>query len=159
MATADTQVFDYAPAPESRAVVDIHPTYGLFIGGDWADPADGTTMRTISPATEEVLSEVTSAGPEDVDRAVRAARTAFDSGPWRRMTASERGKVIWKIGDLILENHAYTLKEPIGVVGQIIPWNFPLWRHGSSGPCSPSAARSCSSRPSRRRSRRCASAS
>src|SRR3954463_10037860 len=56
MAT-ETTTFEYAPAPESRAVVDIRPSYGLFIGGDWADPADGTGMRTISPATEEGLSE------------------------------------------------------------------------------------------------------
>jgi acyl-CoA reductase-like NAD-dependent aldehyde dehydrogenase len=130
----------------------------LLIGGEWVEAASGKTFDTVNPATGETLAEIVWGEAEDIDRAVRAARMAFDSGPWRRMTASERGKVIWKIGDLILENHAYTLKEPIGVVGQIIPWNFPLWRHGSSGPCSPSAARSCSSRPSRRRSRRCASA-
>src|SRR3954449_5728371 len=101
MATT-TSTFDYAPAPESRAVVDIRPSYGLFIGGDWADPADGTGMRTISPATQEGLSEVTSAGPEDVDRAVRAARRAFER-TWGPMAPSERGKYLFRIARIIQE--------------------------------------------------------
>jgi phenylacetaldehyde dehydrogenase len=164
----------------------------LLIGGDWVEAASGKTFDTVNPATGEVLAQIAWGDVEDIDRAVRVARTAFDSGPWRRMTASERGQAIWKIGDLILENldelaeletldngkpigvaraadvplaadlfhymagwttkihgdtfpisapnipgghfHAYTAKEPVGVVGQIIPWNFPLlmaaWKLG-----------------------------
>ena len=152
----------------------------LFIGGRWADSASGKTFDTIDPATGEVLARVAEAGPEDVDRAVAAARKSFDSGVWRGLPAAERAKVLWKAGDLI-EEHAmelaqldsldngkpinemllfdvpltaatfryyagwvtklegatqqtsfpgsylsYTLREPVGVVGQIIPWNFPL---------------------------------
>ncbi|MCZ9347320.1 aldehyde dehydrogenase family protein, partial [Streptomyces sp. TRM76130] len=69
-------VFEYAPAPESRAVVDIAPSYGLFVDGEFTEAADGKVFKTVSPATEEVLSEVAQAGEADVDRAVRAARTA-----------------------------------------------------------------------------------
>src|SRR6058998_3985831 len=169
MATADTQIFDYAPAPESRDVVDIRPSYGLFIGGDWADPADGATMRTISPATEEVLSEVSTGGVEDVDRAVRAARRAFERA-WGPMAPSERGKYLFRIARIIQErsrelavleslDNGKPIREsrdvdvpllaahffyyagwadkldyagygpaprPLGVAGQVIPWNFPL---------------------------------
>jgi phenylacetaldehyde dehydrogenase len=164
----------------------------LFIGGKWVDSASGETFTTPNPATGEPLATVASGGAEDVDRAVRAARAAFEDGPWGKMTPSERGKVVWKIGDLIEEHldelaqletldngksfavaraadvplaadlfhymagwatkiegnsisisvpympgaqfHSYTLREPVGVVGQIIPWNFPLlmaaWKLG-----------------------------
>ncbi|TKK85937.1 aldehyde dehydrogenase family protein [Herbidospora galbida] len=164
----------------------------LFIGGQWVDAASGRTFATPNPATGDTLAHIAEADREDVDRAVRAARAAFEEGPWSRMTASERGRVIWRIGDLIeqygdelaqlesLDNgkpyavaraadiplaaelfrymagwatkiegntislsvpympgsefHAYTLREPIGVVAQIIPWNFPLlmaaWKLG-----------------------------
>jgi phenylacetaldehyde dehydrogenase len=164
----------------------------LFIDGDWVDAASGKTFETPNPATGETLATVAEGGAEDIDRAVRAARRAFEDGPWGRLTPSERGRVIWRIGDLILEHvdelaqletldngkpfavaqaadvplaadlfhymagwatkiegnsidisvpyapganfHAYTLREPIGVVGQIIPWNFPLlmaaWKLG-----------------------------
>jgi phenylacetaldehyde dehydrogenase len=164
----------------------------LFIDGAWVDAASGRTFTTPNPATGEVLATVAEGDAEDIDRAVRAARRAFEEGPWTRMTPSERGRLIWKIGDLILEHvdelaqletldngkpygvaqvadvplaadlfhymagwatkiegnsidisvpfapganfHAYTLREPIGVVGQIIPWNFPLlmaaWKLG-----------------------------
>ena len=68
--------FAYAPAPESRSVVDIAPSYGLFINGEFTDPIGGATFTTVNPATEEVLSEVSEAGADDVDRAVRAARDA-----------------------------------------------------------------------------------
>jgi phenylacetaldehyde dehydrogenase len=167
-------------------------THQLFIGGQWVDSASGETFSTPNPATGEVLATVAAGGAEDIDRAVRAARTAFEDGPWSRMTPSERGRIVWRIGDLILEHleelaqlesldngkplgvarvadvplaadlfhymagwatkiegntinisvpyapgaqfHAYTLREPIGVVGQIIPWNFPLlmaaWKLG-----------------------------
>jgi phenylacetaldehyde dehydrogenase len=164
----------------------------LFIDGQFVDAASGRTFETPNPATGETLATVAEGDAEDIDRAVRAARRAFDDGPWSRMTPSERGRIIWRIGDLILDHvdelaqletldngkplaiatgadvplaadlfhymagwatkiegnsinisvpyapganfHAYTLREPIGVIGQIIPWNFPLlmaaWKLG-----------------------------
>jgi phenylacetaldehyde dehydrogenase len=164
----------------------------LFINGQWSDAASGKTFETPDPATGETLARIAEGDAEDIDRAVKAARKAFEEGPWSRMTPSERGRIIWKIGDLILEHtdelaqlesldngkpypiaqvadiplsadlfhymagwatkiegntinisvpfmpganfHSYTLREPIGVVGQIIPWNFPLlmaaWKLG-----------------------------
>jgi phenylacetaldehyde dehydrogenase len=163
----------------------------MFINGQWADAASGKTFATPNPATGEILAHIAEGDAEDINRAVRAARVAFD-GPWSRLTPSDRGRIIWKIGDLILEHaeelaqlesldngkpyavalgadvplaadlfhymagwatkingqtidisvpympganfHSYTLREPIGVVGQIIPWNFPLlmaaWKLG-----------------------------
>jgi phenylacetaldehyde dehydrogenase len=163
----------------------------LFINGQWTDAASGKTFDTPDPATGETLARVAEGDAEDIDRAVRAARAAFE-GPWSRMSPSERGRIIWRIGDLILEHadelaqlesldngkpfavaraadvplaadlfhymagwatkiegnsidisvpympganfHSYTLREPLGVVGQIIPWNFPLlmaaWKLG-----------------------------
>src|SRR6202048_3726927 len=156
----------------------------LFINGQWADAASGKTFETPNPATGETLARVAEGAAEDIDRAVRAARKAFDDAPWSRMTPSERGRIIWRIGDLILEHAdelaqlesldngkpfavaraadvplaaalfhymagwgtkiegntidisvpyrpgasfpSYPLREPVGVVGQIIPWNFPL---------------------------------
>ena len=74
----------YAPAPESRAVARLQPSYGLFIDGAFRDPIDGDAFKTISPSSEEVLAEVTLAGPRDVDAAVAAARAAFE-GPWGTM--------------------------------------------------------------------------
>src|SRR2546425_2474801 len=156
----------------------------MLINGQWVEAASGKTFPTYNPATGEVLAHVAEGDREDIERAVKAARAAFDTGPWSKMTASERGRLIWKLGDL-LEQHleefallesldngkplgiaraadvplavdlfrymagwatkiegntipisvpytpgakylAYTLKEPVGVVGQIIPWNFPL---------------------------------
>ena len=70
--------FEYAPAPESRSVVSLRESYGLFINGEFAPSADGRAFKTISPATEEVLAEVAEAGPADVDRAVAAARRAYE---------------------------------------------------------------------------------
>jgi phenylacetaldehyde dehydrogenase len=164
----------------------------LFIDGQWVDAASGKTFDTPNPATGEVLATVAEGDAEDINRAVTAARRAFEDGPWSGMTASDRGRLIWKIGDLILDHveelaqletldngkplsvarvadvplaadlfhymagwatkiegntinisvpyapganfHAYTLREPIGVIGQIIPWNFPLlmaaWKLG-----------------------------
>jgi phenylacetaldehyde dehydrogenase len=164
----------------------------LFIDGRWADAASGRTFETPNPATGETLAWVAEGDAEDIDRAVKAARRAFEEGPWSRMTPSERGRIIWRIGDLILAHldelaqlesldngkpftvaqaadvplaadmfhymagwatkiegnsidisvpympganfHSYTLREPVGVVGQIIPWNFPLlmaaWKLG-----------------------------
>jgi phenylacetaldehyde dehydrogenase len=156
----------------------------LFIDGRWADAASGRTFETPNPATGEILARVAEGEAEDINRAVKAARRAFEAGPWSRMTPSERGRIIWRIGDLILEHldelaqlesldngkpyavaraadvplaadmfhymagwatkiegnsinisvpympganfHSYTLREPVGVVGQIVPWNFPL---------------------------------
>ena len=72
-------VFEYAPAPESTAIVDIAPSYGLFIGGEMVDPRDGALFKTVNPATEEVLSEVVAAGPEDVERALAAGAQELDA--------------------------------------------------------------------------------
>jgi aldehyde dehydrogenase (NAD+) len=94
--------FDYAPAPESASIVDIAPSYGLYIGGEMVDPSDGTRFKTVNPATEEVLSEVAAAGPEDVDRAVAAARAAYDD-TWSRLPARARGKYLYRIARLLQE--------------------------------------------------------
>ncbi|HEY8822721.1 MAG TPA: aldehyde dehydrogenase family protein [Dermatophilaceae bacterium] len=161
--------FEYAPAPESRAVVTIRPSYGLFIAGEFVEPKDGSTFKTISPSSEEVLAEVTEAGEADVDAAVRAARKAFE-GPWGRLSGAERGKYLFRIARILQErarefavletldngkpikesrdvdiplaaahffyhagwadklDHAGLGANPraIGVVGQVIPWNFPM---------------------------------
>ncbi|MDP9187706.1 MAG: aldehyde dehydrogenase family protein [Actinomycetota bacterium] len=171
-----------------------HP---MLIGGDWVDAASGKTFEVYDPASGEVLANVAQGGSEDIDRAVKTARAAFETGPWSKMTTSERGRAIHKLGDLILEHgdelatlesldngkplavaraadiplaadlfhymsgwatknngqtlslnvpympdaqwHAYTLHEPVGVVGQIIPWNFPLlmaaWKLGPALAC------------------------
>jgi aldehyde dehydrogenase (NAD+) len=94
--------FDYAPAPESRSIVDIQPSYGLFIGGEMVDPIDGTRFKTVNPATEEVLSEVVAAGPQDVDRAVAAARAAYD-GAWSRLSGRDRGKYLYRLARIVQE--------------------------------------------------------
>ncbi len=161
--------FPYAPAPESRSIVNLRPSYGLFIGGQWAEPADGDHFKTESPSSEEVLAEVSSAGPEDVDRAVRAARRAYDE-VWAPMPGKERAKYLFRVARLVQERSrelavlesldngkpiresrdvdvplaaahffyhagwadklAYAgfgpSPEPLGVAGQVIPWNFPL---------------------------------
>ncbi|GGQ05553.1 aldehyde dehydrogenase [Streptosporangium pseudovulgare] len=160
-------MFEYAPAPESRDVVDIKPSYGLFIGGEFTD-GTGTPFKTVNPASEEVLSEVASASADDVDRAVRAAREAF--GTWSAMPGSERAKYLFRIARIIQErsrelavleslDNGKPIREsrdvdlplvaahffyyagwadklsyagygpsprPLGVAGQVIPWNFPL---------------------------------
>ena len=171
--TLDRSVEEFIGAPRQ-----------LFIDGQWASAASGKTFETPNPATGETLAQVAEGEAEDIDRAVKAARRAFDEGPWTKMTTSERGRIIWRIGDLINEHldelaqlesldngkpftvaraadvplsadmfwymagwatkiegntislsvpyipganfHSYTLREPVGVVGQIIPWNFPL---------------------------------
>jgi phenylacetaldehyde dehydrogenase len=180
-ATIDASVQDFTATPRK-----------LFIDGEWAEAASGKTFDTPNPATGEILARVAEGDAEDINRAVRAARRAFEEGPWSRLTASDRGRIIWKIGDLILDHaeelaqlesldngkpvavalaadvplaadlfhymagwatkiegntinisvpympganfHSYTLREPLGVVGQIIPWNFPLlmaaWKLG-----------------------------
>ena len=159
--------FEYAPAPESRAIVDIKPSYGLFIDGDFVD-GHGEGFTTINPATEEVLAEISEATDADVDLAVHAARKAFRS--WSRISGAERGKYLFRIARIIAErsrelavlesiDNGKPIKEsrdvdvptvaahffyyagwadklehagfgpnpkPLGVAGQVIPWNFPL---------------------------------
>ncbi len=163
-----------------------------LIDGKWVPAAGGKDFDVFNPADGSVIARVPDSDKEDINRAVTAARRAFESGPWPRMTPSERGKLVWRIGDIILENadelaelesvdngkpravarvadvplaadlfhymagwatkiegntipisvlyapganfHAFTLREPVGVIGQIIPWNFPLlmaaWKLG-----------------------------
>ncbi|TDB70261.1 aldehyde dehydrogenase family protein [Micromonospora sp. KC723] len=95
-------MFEYAPAPESRSVVDIKPTYGLFVDGRFVDPTDGGSFKSINPASEEVLAEVAEAGAQDVDRAVRAARTAYEQ-VWGPMPGRDRAKYLFRIARIIQE--------------------------------------------------------
>jgi aldehyde dehydrogenase (NAD+) len=94
--------FTYAPAPESRAIVDIRSSYGLFVNGDFVDATDGKPFKTVSPASEEVLAEVSEAGPADVDKAVRAARRAYDR-TWSGMPGRDRAKYLYRIARIIQE--------------------------------------------------------
>ncbi len=93
--------FEYAPAPESRAVVDIASSYGLFIDGEFVD-GTGTTMKSINPATEEVLAEISVASDADVDRAVKAARRAY-TRVWSKTSGAERAKYLFRIARLVQE--------------------------------------------------------
>ncbi|SOD62041.1 aldehyde dehydrogenase (acceptor) [Streptomyces zhaozhouensis] len=93
--------FDYAPAPESRAIVDIPASHGLFVDGRFRPAADEAVFKTVSPASEEVLSEVANAGAEDVDAAVRSARKAYES--WSALPGSERAKYLFRIARLVQE--------------------------------------------------------
>jgi len=149
----------------------------LLIGAEWRDAVSGKRFPTVNPATGESIAEISEGDAADIDLAVRAARAAFD-GPWAKFSAAERGKVLWRLGDLMLKNlddlarletldagkpigettridipyaadcfhyyagaatkiegatipvsgpfFNYTIREPIGVVGLIVPWNFPL---------------------------------
>ena len=153
-------------------------TYKLLIDGDWKDAASGRTFATINPADESVVAHVAEADAADVDVAVAAARRAYEEGPWSRMSAAERGRILWAMGDRILariselamletldsgktlfdsgkielpvaasifhfyagaatkisgrtvqaraDAFTYTLREPVGVVAAITPWNFPF---------------------------------
>jgi aldehyde dehydrogenase (NAD+) len=94
--------FEYAPAPESRSIVDIRASYGLFINGQFVDAKDGELFKTVNPATEEVLAEVVSAGQSDVDSAVAAARAAYEN-VWRDLPGRERAKYLYRIARLIQE--------------------------------------------------------
>jgi len=94
-------IFDYAPAPESRAIVDIKPSYGLFVGGEFV-PATGGGFKSVNPATEEVLAEIGQASAADVDRAVAAARRAYDT-VWSRMPGTERAKYLFRIARIVQE--------------------------------------------------------
>ena len=94
--------FDYAPAPESRSIVDIKPSYGLFINGAFTAPRDGGSRKTVNPATEEVLADIAEAGESDVDDAVRAARHAYDT-VWGPMRGADRAMYIFRIARIIQE--------------------------------------------------------
>src|SRR6516165_12321356 len=162
----------------------------LLINNQWVDPAQGKTFDTLNPATGQTIAKVAEAGPADVDKAVKAARKALESGPWSKMDAADRGRLLFKLADLIEANKkelaaleslncgktindslgdmdgvvnclryyagwadkiegktvpvrgsflSYTLRQPVGVVGQIIPWNFPLmmlaWKWGPALAC------------------------
>jgi len=150
----------------------------LYIGGEWQDAASGRTFDTVNPATGETLTQVAEGAAEDVDRAVKAARAAFEGGKWPAMSARERGRILYRMAELIdqrldalarletLDNGKpfrearaidikdaaecfryyagwadkiegevipvsgsylnYTRREPVGVCGQIIPWNYPF---------------------------------
>ncbi len=161
-------VFEYAPAPESRSIVTLRSHYGLFVDGEFTD-GGGTPLKTVNPATEEVLGEVAVGTDADVDRAVRAARKAF-TRVWGPMRPADRGKYLFRIARLLQERarefavletldngkpitesrdvdvplaaahffyHAGwadklehvglgAAPRPLGVAGQVIPWNFPL---------------------------------
>src|SRR3954451_3466151 len=93
--------FQYAPAPESRSIVDIAPSYGLFVDGEFVD-GSGDSFKTVNPATEEILSEVAAGTAEDVDRAVRAARRAF-TRTWGPMRPADRGKYLFRMARLLQE--------------------------------------------------------
>jgi aldehyde dehydrogenase (NAD+) len=93
--------WEYAPAPESTEIVDIRDTYGLYIGGQFVEPASGEYFKTINPATEEVLSAIPVAGEEDIDRAVGAAREAFKK--WSALPGSQRAKYIFRIARIVQE--------------------------------------------------------
>src|SRR3954452_696378 len=94
--------FEYAPAPESRSVVDLQPSYGLFIDGEFVDPASGQSFKSVSPSTEEVLAEVAEGDAVDVDRAVRAARRAYQR-VWSKLSGAERVKYLFRIARLLQE--------------------------------------------------------
>ncbi|WP_370970574.1 aldehyde dehydrogenase family protein [Amycolatopsis sp. cg9] len=161
-------VFEYAPAPESRAIANLKDHYKPFINGEFVD-GSGEPLKTVNPATEEVLAEVGTASKSDVDTAVKAARKAY-TGVWSKMPGTERAKYLFRIARLIQErsrelavleslDNGKPIKEsrdsdvptaaahffyhagwadkleyagygpspkPLGVAGQIIPWNFPL---------------------------------
>ncbi|WP_414935774.1 aldehyde dehydrogenase family protein [Amycolatopsis sp. cmx-11-51] len=161
-------IFEYAPAPESRDLANLKPHYRPFVNGEFVD-GSGEPLKTINPATEEVLAEVGTASVSDVDKAVKAARKAY-TGVWSKMPGSERAKYLFRIARLIQErsrelavleslDNGKPIKEsrdsdvptaaahffyhagwadkldyagygpnpkPLGVAGQVIPWNFPL---------------------------------
>jgi aldehyde dehydrogenase (NAD+) len=100
--TGEAVPFEYAPAPESRSVVDIASSYGLFINGDFVDASSGITFKTVNPATEEVLADISEAGAADVDRAVAAARAAYEN-VWGPMSGRDRAKYLFRIARLVQE--------------------------------------------------------
>src|SRR5688572_10357372 len=94
--------WSYAPAPESKSAATIKPQYDLFIDGEWQKPSSKKYFDTINPATEEKLSEVADASAADVDKAVNAARRAYDS-VWKKMPAKERAKYVYRIARMVQE--------------------------------------------------------
>jgi acyl-CoA reductase-like NAD-dependent aldehyde dehydrogenase len=96
-----TSLFEYAPAPESRSIVDVAPSYGLFVDGEFVD-GSGEAMKTVNPATEEVLSEIAVGTEADVDRAVKAARRAY-TRVWGPMRPADRGKYLFRIARILQE--------------------------------------------------------
>ena len=161
--------WDYAPAPEARDIVTLEDRYGLFVGGEFVEPSSGEHFATIDPSSEEPLAEIAQADKADVDKAVKAARSAFENG-WSDIAPAERAKYLFRIARILQErsrefavlesmNGGKPIREsrdvdlplsaahffyyagwadkleyafphrnprPIGVAGQIIPWNFPL---------------------------------
>ncbi|WP_330272493.1 aldehyde dehydrogenase family protein [Lentzea sp. NBC_00516] len=161
-------MWEYAPAPESRDIANLKPSYKMFVDGKFVE-GTGEPLKTINPATEEVLAEVSTASQSDVDTAIKAARKAYDR-VWSKMPGSERAKYIYRIARQIQErgrelavleslDNGKPIKEsrdtdiptaashffyhagwadklgyagygpdpkPLGVAGQVIPWNFPL---------------------------------
>jgi acyl-CoA reductase-like NAD-dependent aldehyde dehydrogenase len=96
-----SDVFSYAPAPESRSIVDIKSSYGLFVDGEFTE-GHGKAFKTISPSTEEVLAEIAEADASDVDAAIKAARRAY-TRVWSRMSGAERSKYLFRIARIIQE--------------------------------------------------------
>jgi betaine-aldehyde dehydrogenase len=160
-------------------------TYQNYVNGQWISSASGKTFPVYDPSTEEIIAQVSASESTDVERAVKAARTAFDSGPWAKTTAQDRGRILFKLAEKVRQNAAmlaeiecrntgkpiveaeydiadvatcfeyygglankvmgnvmpvpanalsFTMREPVGVAGQIIPWNYPLmmaaWKLG-----------------------------
>ena len=93
-------IFEYAPAPESRSIVDIRPRYGLFVDGEWTEAASGRRFDVVDPATEEVVATVADGGPEDAVRAIEAAGRAQKD--WARTAPRERGEILRRSHDLIM---------------------------------------------------------
>src|SRR5437763_13445832 len=93
-----------SPTLDARVINFIGRTGKILIDGKWSDAANGKTFDTYNPATGEVLARVAEGDREDIDRAVKAARYAFEEGPWSTMTASERGKLMWRLADLLEKN-------------------------------------------------------
>jgi acyl-CoA reductase-like NAD-dependent aldehyde dehydrogenase len=167
--TAGPKTWDYAPAPESTKIVQLRERYEHFIDGEWTKPASKQYFDTVSPATTKVLATVAKGNAKDIDRAVQAARRAFDSD-WSKRSGAERGRFLFRIARILQErarefavletmDGGKPIKEsrdvdiplaaahffyyagwadkleyafpgrsakPLGVAGQIIPWNFPL---------------------------------
>ena len=97
-----SKALSYTPAPESSAHIRLKKQYDLFINGAWVKPSKGGYFETINPATEQVLAKVAEATQEDVDKAVKAARAAYEN-VWSKMPARERAKYIYRIARLIQE--------------------------------------------------------
>src|SRR5512133_868734 len=93
---------EYAPAPEATDHVSLRADHGLLLGGRWVEPASGRRFKTINPATEEALAEVAEAGEDDVDAAVKAARTAY-AKVWSRMPGAERAKYLYRVARVLQE--------------------------------------------------------